>query len=64
MGVDSERLAQPLLDAGWLIAPGALFSATRAPGARARMAARKSLALVMGETTVDPGLVRVGLDID
>jgi len=32
VGVDTERLAQPLLDAGWLTAPGALFSATRRPG--------------------------------
>lgn len=32
VGVDTERLAQPLLDAGWLTAPGALFSATRCPG--------------------------------
>lgn len=37
VGVDSERLAQPLLDAGWLIAPGALFSATRRPGSLMRV---------------------------
>ncbi len=37
VGVDSERLAQPLLDAGWLTAPGALFSATRAPGSLMRV---------------------------
>lgn len=32
VGVDSERLSQRLLDAGWLTAPGALFSACRTPG--------------------------------
>ena len=37
VGVDTERLAQPLLDAGWLIAPGALFSATRRPGSLMRV---------------------------
>lgn len=37
VGVDTERLAQPLLDAGWLIAPGALFSATRCPGSLMRV---------------------------
>lgn len=31
VGVDTERLAQALLDEGWLIAPGALFHATRRP---------------------------------
>ncbi|MEO6280457.1 PLP-dependent aminotransferase family protein [Roseateles sp.] len=36
-GVDTERLAQPLLDAGWLTAPGALFSATRCPGSLMRV---------------------------
>ena len=36
-GVDTERLAQPLLDAGWLTAPGALFSATRRPGSLMRI---------------------------
>ncbi|MCE4554150.1 PLP-dependent aminotransferase family protein [Pelomonas cellulosilytica] len=36
-GVDTERLAQPLLDAGWLTAPGALFSATRCPGSLMRI---------------------------
>ncbi len=30
-GVDTDRLAQALLDDGWLIAPGALFHATRQP---------------------------------
>ena len=30
-GVDTERLAQALLDAGWLIAPGALFHAVHRP---------------------------------
>ena len=37
VGVDTERLAQPLLDAGWLTAPGALFSATRCPGSLMRV---------------------------
>lgn len=37
VGVDTERLAQPLLDAGWLTAPGALFSATRRPGSLMRV---------------------------
>lgn len=37
VGVDTERLAQPLLDAGWLTAPGALFSATRRPGSLMRI---------------------------
>ncbi|MFG6467551.1 PLP-dependent aminotransferase family protein [Roseateles sp. BYS87W] len=37
VGVDTERLAQPLLDAGWLTAPGALFSATRQPGSLMRI---------------------------
>ncbi|RZJ06642.1 MAG: PLP-dependent aminotransferase family protein [Rubrivivax sp.] len=36
-GVDTERLAQPLLDGGWLTAPGALFSATRRPGSLMRV---------------------------
>jgi len=31
VGVDTERLAQALLDKGWLIAPGALFHATHRP---------------------------------
>jgi DNA-binding transcriptional MocR family regulator len=31
VGVDTERLAQVLLDAGWLIAPGALFHASHRP---------------------------------
>jgi DNA-binding transcriptional MocR family regulator len=31
VGVDTERLAQVLLDAGWLVAPGALFHATHQP---------------------------------
>jgi DNA-binding transcriptional MocR family regulator len=30
-GIDTERLARALLDAGWLIAPGALFHATHRP---------------------------------
>ena len=37
VGADTERLAQPLLDAGWLTAPGALFSATRRPGSLMRI---------------------------
>ena len=37
VGVDTERVAQPLLDAGWLIAPGVLFSATRRPGSLMRI---------------------------
>ena len=37
VGVDTERVAQPMLDAGWLTAPGALFSATRAPGSLMRI---------------------------
>jgi DNA-binding transcriptional MocR family regulator len=31
VGVDTDRLAQALLDAGWLTAPGSLFHATRRP---------------------------------
>jgi len=30
-GVDTERLAQAMLDDGWLLAPGTLFHATRRP---------------------------------
>jgi DNA-binding transcriptional MocR family regulator len=30
-GADTERAAEPMLDAGWLIAPGALFHATPRP---------------------------------
>jgi DNA-binding transcriptional MocR family regulator len=37
VGVDTERLAQPLHDAGWLTAPGALFSAQRRPGSLMRV---------------------------
>jgi DNA-binding transcriptional MocR family regulator len=48
-GVDTERLAQPLLDAGWLTAPGALFSATRRPG---------SLMRVNMATSLDPAFWR------
>ncbi|QPF71995.1 PLP-dependent aminotransferase family protein [Roseateles sp. DAIF2] len=36
-GVDTERLAQRLLDEGWLIAPGLLFSASRQAGTRMRI---------------------------
>jgi DNA-binding transcriptional MocR family regulator len=31
VGVDTERLTHPMLDAGWLIAPGSLFHAQRQP---------------------------------
>jgi DNA-binding transcriptional MocR family regulator len=31
VGVDTERLAQVMLDSGWLLAPGALFHATHRP---------------------------------
>lgn len=31
VGVDTERLAQVMLDKGWLLAPGALFHATHRP---------------------------------
>ena len=31
VGVDTERLAQVMLDRGWLLAPGALFHATHRP---------------------------------
>jgi DNA-binding transcriptional MocR family regulator len=31
VGADTEALAQPMLDAGWLIAPGALFHAEHRP---------------------------------
>ena len=37
VGVDTERLAQRLLDAGWLIAPGVLFSPTRRAGSLMRI---------------------------
>lgn len=37
VGVDTERLAQRLLDLGWLIAPGLLFSATRRAGTLMRI---------------------------
>ncbi len=37
VGVDTERLAQRLLDEGWLIAPGLLFSATRRAGTLMRI---------------------------
>jgi DNA-binding transcriptional MocR family regulator len=56
VGVDTERLAQPLLDAGWLIAPGALFSATRRPG---------SLMRINMATSLDPAFwraLRAGVD--
>jgi len=37
VGADTERLAQRLLDAGWLTAPGRLFSATRQAGTLMRI---------------------------
>lgn len=37
VGVDTERLAQRLLDAGWRTAPGLLFSATRQTGTLMRV---------------------------
>ena len=37
VGTDTERLAQRLLDEGWLTAPGLLFSATRQPGTLMRI---------------------------
>lgn len=37
VGVDTENLAQALLDDGWLTAPGALFHATRRPGTLMRV---------------------------
>ncbi len=36
-GVDTERLALPLLDAGWLIAPGSLFHASHRPSTAMRI---------------------------
>lgn len=36
-GVDTEALSMPLLDAGYLIAPGALFHAARAPSTLMRI---------------------------
>jgi len=37
VGMDTERLAQRMLDAGWLIAPGLLFSPTRRAGTLMRI---------------------------
>jgi DNA-binding transcriptional MocR family regulator len=37
VGVDTERLAQHMLDDGWLLAPGALFSAGGQPGSLMRI---------------------------
>lgn len=37
VGVDTERLAQALLDDGWLLAPGALFHATPRPTSLMRL---------------------------
>jgi DNA-binding transcriptional MocR family regulator len=36
-GVDTDRLAQSLLDDGWLIAPGSLFHAARRPSTLMRL---------------------------
>ena len=36
-GADTDALAQTLLDAGWLTAPGSLFHATRRPGSLMRI---------------------------
>jgi DNA-binding transcriptional MocR family regulator len=36
-GLDTEKLAQQLLDEGWLIAPGSLFHATPRPGSIMRI---------------------------
>ncbi|MGA0612153.1 PLP-dependent aminotransferase family protein [Caldimonas sp. KR1-144] len=36
-GVDTDRLAQSLLDAGWLIAPGSLFHASHRPSTLMRI---------------------------
>lgn len=36
-GVDTDRLSLPLLDAGWLIAPGSLFHASHAPSTLMRI---------------------------
>jgi DNA-binding transcriptional MocR family regulator len=37
VGVDTERLAQVMLDDGWLLAPGALFHATHKPSTLMRI---------------------------
>lgn len=37
VGIDTERLAPPMMDQGWLIAPGILFSPTRQPGSLMRI---------------------------
>lgn len=42
-GVDTDRLAQALLDDGWLIAPGSLFHAVREPGSLMRVNVANSL---------------------
>ncbi|MCH7345618.1 PLP-dependent aminotransferase family protein [Pelomonas sp. CA6] len=36
-GMDTERLAQRMMDLGWLVAPGMLFSPTRQPGTLMRI---------------------------
>ena len=37
VGVDTERLGPAMMDQGWLIAPGILFSPTRTPGTLMRI---------------------------
>jgi DNA-binding transcriptional MocR family regulator len=37
VGADTERLAPVMMDQGWLIAPGILFSPTRTPGTLMRI---------------------------
>ena len=37
VGMDAEALAQRLLDAGWLLAPGSLFHAGRRPSTLMRI---------------------------
>jgi DNA-binding transcriptional MocR family regulator len=37
VGVDTERLTLPMMDAGWLIAPGSLFHAQRQPSTMMRI---------------------------
>ena len=36
-GIDTERLAESMLDHGWLLAPGALFHATPRPSTLMRI---------------------------
>ena len=37
VGIDTERLSRAMLEAGWLLAPGALFHATRRPSTLMRI---------------------------